>query len=166
MQMVEKIIHGNHAGGIAITAFVIAVGISIGYYQFTYVPEAIRNPILPASVLEPPESINVKIIEGSSQADQTRNFQPKEVQGIIGLSNRIVWTSKDPVPHTVTSDDGYVDQINGPFDSLQQQEQVAGGFLREGTTFEFTFTKVREYLYHCEPHPWMKGKIKIVENFA
>ena len=70
------------------------------------------------------------------------------------------------VPHTVTSDDGFVDQTSGPFNSLQQQEQVPGGFLTESSTFEFTFTKVGEYLYHCEPHPWMKGKIEIVENFA
>jgi plastocyanin len=25
---------------------------------------------------------------------------------------------------------------------------------------------VGEYSYHCEPHPWMTGKVEIVENFA
>jgi plastocyanin len=164
--MAEKPLQGNHAGGIAIITLVIAIGISIGYYQFVYVPQANSKPILPASILEPPESIEVKIVEGSSQPEQTRNFQPKEVRGIMGLSNKIVWISEDSVPHTVTSDDGYIDQISGPFDSLRQQEKVPGGFLREGQSFEFTFTKVGEYLYHCEPHPWMKGKVEIVENFA
>jgi hypothetical protein len=68
--MAEKTLQGNHAAGIAIITFVIAVGISIGYYQFIFVPEANSKPILPASVLEPPESIEVKIVEGSSQPDQ------------------------------------------------------------------------------------------------
>ncbi len=119
---------------------------------------------MPASELEPQETTEVKIVEGSSQPEQTRNFQPKKVRGIIGLSNKIVWVNEDPVPHTVTSDDGYVDQISGPFDSLQQQDHVPGGFLKEDLIFEFTFTKVGEYLYHCKPHPWMKGKVEIVEN--
>lgn len=109
--MAEKTLQGNHAGGIAIITFVIAVGISIGYYQFIYIPQANSKPILPASILEPPESIEVKIVEGSSQPEQTRNFEPKEVRGIMGLSNKIVWTSEDPVPHTVTSDNGYVTRL-------------------------------------------------------
>jgi hypothetical protein len=85
--MAEKTLQGNHAGGIAIITFVVALGISIGYYQFVYVPQANSKPILPASILEPPEAIEVKIVQGSSQPEQTKNFQPKEVRGTIGLSN-------------------------------------------------------------------------------
>jgi plastocyanin len=78
----------------------------------------------------------------------------------------VVWENQDTVPHTVTSDDGYIDQINGPFNSLEQQELIPGGFLKEGQTFAFVFTKVGNYPYHCEPHPWMQGSIEVVENFA
>lgn len=158
----EKI-RESHAGGISIIAFVIVVFVSLFYYQFIYVPEANRKPILAEEVLNPPESIKVSIVEGSALPSQTRNFEPKDVRGIIGVSNKIVWTNEDSVPHTVTSDDGYTDIINGKFDSLARDEV---GFLDQGETFEFTFTNAGEYPYHCEPHPWMKGKITIVENFS
>jgi plastocyanin len=102
------------------------------------------------------------VLDSSKFAYCSPSLQKKECSQLTYVaSGRVV-----SVPHTVTSDDGFVDQISGPFDSLQQQEQVPGGFLTESSIFEFTFTKVGEYLYHCEPHPWMKGKIKIVENFA
>lgn len=152
----------NHAGGISVIAFVVAVIVSLFYYQFIYVPESNRKPIIPEEFLNPPQSMKVKIVEGSAQESQTRNFEPKNVRGIIGLSNKIIWTNEDSVPHIVTSDDEYTDIINGKFDSLATDV----GFLEQGETFEFTFTKVGEYPYHCEPHPWMKGKITIVENFS
>ncbi len=156
----------SNAGGISIVAFVIAVGVSIGYYQYVYIPEVNAKPVLKEEILNPPETFNVQIVEGSSNEANGRFFVPKDVRTTIEIDNRIVWTNNDTVPHTVTTDDGYVDQINGPFDSLQQQEQVPGGFLREGQTFEFVFTKVGKYAYHCEPHPWMQGSIEVVENFA
>ncbi|HEV8405576.1 MAG TPA: plastocyanin/azurin family copper-binding protein [Nitrososphaera sp.] len=36
---------------------------------------------------------------------------------------------------------------------------------RDGN-WSFTFTKAGEFTYHCEPHPWMKGKVVVVENFS
>lgn len=156
----------SNAGGISIVAFVIAVGVSIGYYQYVYIPEVNAKPILKEEILNPPGTFNVEIVEGSSLESNGRFFVPKDGRTTIEIDNRVVWTSKDTVPHTVTSDDGYVDRINGPFDSLQQQESVPGGFVKPGESFEFIFTKVGEYRYHCEPHPWMQGSIEVVENFA
>lgn len=156
----------SNAGGISIVAFVIAVGVSIGYYQYVYIPEVNAKPILKEEILNPPGTFNVEIVEGSSLETNGRFFVPKDGRTTIEIDNRVVWTSKDTVPHTVTSDDGYVDRINGPFDSLQQQESVPGGFVKSGESFEFIFTKVGEYRYHCEPHPWMQGSIEVVENFA
>jgi hypothetical protein len=37
----------NHTAGISIIAFIIAVGISLGYYQFLYVPQSNQKPVLP-----------------------------------------------------------------------------------------------------------------------
>jgi plastocyanin len=154
----------NHAGGISLVTFVVAVAVSIGYYQFVYVPQANAKPQLKEEILEPPESVHVEIVEGSAIPSQVKNFVPVEARGTIEISNRVIWTNKDSVPHTVTTDDGYVDIINGKFDSLANEE--GGGFVMPGEEFEFVFTKVGEYPYHCEPHPWMKGKVVIVENFA
>ncbi|MFL6477698.1 MAG: plastocyanin/azurin family copper-binding protein, partial [Nitrososphaera sp.] len=98
---------------------------------------------------------------GASLPTNGKFFEPKEARGTIGLSNKVVWTNTDTTGHTVTSDDGYVDQINGPFDSLKHE-----GIIPPGQNFEFTFTEVGQHAYHCEPHPHMQGSIEIVENFA
>ncbi|MDQ3837128.1 MAG: plastocyanin/azurin family copper-binding protein [Thermoproteota archaeon] len=151
----------NHAGGISAVAFIIAVAVSMGYYQFVYIPQASAKPILPENVLNPSETTEISIAPGSSLPTNGKFFVPKDARGTIGLSNKVVWTNTDTTGHTVTSDDGYVDKINGDFDSLKQ-----GGIIPPGQTFEFTFTEVGQHAYHCEPHPHMQGSIEIVENFA
>jgi plastocyanin len=149
----------NHTAGISIIAFVIAVGISLGYYQFIYVPQSNQKPVLPAQVLNPPQTTNVKIVPGSSSPSQTINFVPKSAQGILGISNRVVWTNIDSVPHSVTSNDGYNDLISGPFNSIQHI-----GLIPPGQKFTFVFTADGVYPYHCEPHPWIQGKVTIVKQ--
>ncbi|HKZ60922.1 MAG TPA: plastocyanin/azurin family copper-binding protein [Nitrososphaera sp.] len=152
----------NHAGGISIIAFVVAVAVSMGYYQFFYLPEANAKPILPEKVLNPRDITSIQIVEGAALESNPRNFIPKDVRGILELSNKVVWTNNDGTAHTVTTDDDYVDQINGAFDSTVQ----LGTLIDPGETFEFTFTKEGEYAYHCTPHPHMKGVVEIVPNFA
>ena len=156
----------NHAAGIAMTTFIVAVAVSIGFYQFVYIPEANAKPRLSPEITNPQDTTKVTIVPGASVQANTRNFEPKDARGAIGLANRVTWTNTDNVPHTVTSDDGYKDQTNGPFNSLEQQDSVPGGYLLPGKSFTFIFTKVGTYSYHCEPHPWMQGKVDIVENFA
>lgn len=155
----------SHAGGIAMVTFIVALGVSMSYYQFVYVPEANAKPILPDEVLNPEGEVRVTIVPGAAVESNPEFFDPKSIQTTIGIDSRVVWENTDTVPHTVTSDDGYVDQINGPFDSLKQ-ESTQGGFVRAGQTFTFVFTKVGEYAYHCEPHPWMQGMVEVRENFA
>jgi plastocyanin len=152
----------NHAGGISVITFVVAVAVSMGYYQFIYIPQATARPNLPEEVLNPPEVTEVTIAEGSSLETNGEFFVPRDVRGTIGISNKVVWTNNDVTGHTVTTDDGYVDLINGEFDSIDQ----LGAILNPGETFEFTFTQVGQYPYHCEPHPWMQASVEIVESFA
>jgi plastocyanin len=151
----------NYAAGISMLTFIIAVTVSMWYYQFVYIPEASAKPHLPKEILDPADHIKVTIIEGSSQPSQTKNFEPKEVRGVLGISNKVIWTNTDVTAHSVTSDSQYVDKINGPFNSI-----ASIGLISPKKTFEFTFTHAGEYPYHCEPHPWMTGKINIVENFS
>lgn len=157
----------NHAAGISIIAFVVAVAVSMGYYQWIFIPQANAKPHLPDNVLHPEQTTKVTIVEGAVLQTQAQHFVPKDVRAPLGLSNKVEWTNHDSVPHTVTSDDPqYTDKINGPFDSLQQQDNIPGGFLLPGKTFEFTFTAEGTYAYHCSPHPWMQGKVEIVPNFV
>lgn len=153
----------NHAGGISIVAFVVAVAVSIGYYQGIYVPQVNSKPILPEEILNPESFAVVNIVEGSSNEGNGNFFMPKNVRTTVGIDNRVVWKNNDGVPHTVTTDDGYIDRINGKFDSLANSEEP---FVMPGKEFSFTFTKVGTYPYHCEPHPWMQGEIEVIENFA
>jgi plastocyanin len=151
----------NQAAGISIVAFIIAVTASMAYYQFVYLKEANAKPQLPAEVLNPPDSVKISILPGSSQPSQLKNFEPKEARGTLGINNKIIWTNTDTTAHSVTSDNQYKDQINGPFNSIDSI-----GLVLPQKTFEFTFTKDGEYAYHCEPHPWMTGKVIIVKSFV
>ncbi|HEY7226576.1 MAG TPA: plastocyanin/azurin family copper-binding protein [Nitrososphaeraceae archaeon] len=151
----------NQAAGISIVAFIIAVTASMAYYQFVYTKEANAKPQLPAEVLNPADSVKVSILQGSSQPSQQKNFEPKEVRGTLGINNKIIWTNTDTTAHSVTSDNQYKDQINGPFNSIDSI-----GLVLPQKTYEFTFTKDGEYAYHCEPHPWMTGKVIIVKSFV
>ncbi|MEW5839431.1 plastocyanin/azurin family copper-binding protein [Nitrososphaera sp.] len=153
----------NHAGGISFVAFVVAVAVSIGYYQFVYVPQVNAKPILPEEVLNPEKTAEVIIVPGSSLDSNGKFFEPKNLRTTIGIDNRVVWKNNDTVPHTVTTDTGYVDKINGKFESQARAEEP---FVMPGKDYTFTFTAVGKYPYHCEPHPWMQGEVEVVENFA
>jgi plastocyanin len=151
----------SHAGGISIIAFIVTVAASMSYYQFVYTPEANAKPQLPEEVLNPLEPVKVSIVEGSALPSQQKNFDPKEIRGTLGISNKIIWTNGDTTAHTVSTDNQYDDQISGPFNSIDSI-----GLILPQQTYEFTFTKDGEYPYHCEPHPWMTGKVTIVKSFA
>jgi plastocyanin len=151
----------NNAAGISIIAFIIAVAASMTYYQFVYTKEANAKPQLAEEVLNPPDNVKVSIMEGSSQPSQQKNFEPKEARGTLGINNKVIWTNLDTTAHSVTTDTQYTDQINGPFNSIDSI-----GLIPPQKTFEFTFTKDGEYAYHCEPHPWMTGKVVIVKSFV
>ncbi len=157
----EKITKSNQIAGVSIVSFIVIVALSLSYYQFVYLPAINAKPILPDTILHPASATQVFITPGSSQPSQTKNFDPKAARGTMGVSNKVIWTNHDVTAHSVTTDNNYVDVINGKFDSLSTI-----GLIPPKGTFEFTFTKTGEYLYHCEPHPWMTGKVNIVENFG
>lgn len=59
----------------------------------------------------------------------------------------VTWTNNDSVPHTVTGGTG------GP----------ASGQIAPGKTYQFTFSNVGTYAYHCSLHPTMLGTIVVTE---
>ncbi|MBA4383952.1 MAG: hypothetical protein C0410_04395 [Anaerolinea sp.] len=82
--------------------------------------------------------------EGSEVEIEDFTYAPVTITIKVGTT--VTWTNKDSVRHTVTSDTGL-------FDS---------GLLGKGESFNFTFTEVGTFAYHCTPHPNMKAII-IVE---
>ena len=156
----------NHAGGIAMIAFIVALAVSMSYYQFFYIPQANAKPILPDEVVNPEEEFLIKISPGSSLESNPEFYVPDDARATIGINSRVVWQNDDTVPHTVTTDNDYRDAYSGLFDSRERPEEEGGAFVMPGETYEFLFTKVGEYPYHCEPHPWMQASVEIIENFA
>ena len=154
----------NHAGGISIIAFVVALAVSMGYYQFVYLPEANAKPQIPKEVREPPETTKVTIVENAPSS--SKPYDPKIALATLGLSNKVVWTNKDTIPHTVTTDNDYKDPYSGVFDVQTRPEEQGGAFVMPGKTYEFLFAQEGEYAYHCVPHPQMKGIVKVIPNFA
>lgn len=146
----------NHAGGISIVAFVVAVAVSMAYYQFVYLPQVNAKPIVSEEVLNPTGITSATILEGSALPSQTQSFEPKEVTANLGETNKVVWTNEDTTAHTVTTDTAYNDPTSGEFDSM-----ATIGLVLPQQKYEFVFTEPGEYPYHCEPHPWMTGKVTV-----
>src|SRR5688572_25871171 len=99
----------NHTAGISLIAFIVAVAISVGFYQFIYVPEASQKPVLRGEVVEPGEVTEITIAEGAADAENGVFYIPADERAILGVSNRVIWHNADSIAHTVTTDDGYSD---------------------------------------------------------
>jgi plastocyanin len=63
----------------------------------------------------------------------------------VAVGDSIVWTNKDPFPHTVTSK-------AGGFDSQE---------IASGKSWKFTARKKGSFPYTCTFHPTMTGTLKV-----
>ncbi len=114
-----------------------------GIYLFTqyYKPVADNN--------QPPPASGGTFPEGTS--GQTHNieisgfaFSPSDLT--IQVGDTVIWTNKDSVSHTITSDGG--------------TELGSSNFGKDGT-YSHTFNTVGTYAYHCSIHSTMKGTIVV-----
>lgn len=71
-------------------------------------------------------------------------FGPAEVR--VRAGERVTWINCDEVAHTSTADGG----------------EWASPLLAPGDAFTQTFAAPGDFAYHCEPHPFMRGRV-IVE---
>lgn len=69
-------------------------------------------------------------------------FGPQTIT--VAPGSTVVWTNKDSVNHTVTSDTG---------------AWTASGNLATGQSFSHTFAKAGTFPYHCAIHPSMTAKV-------
>ena len=74
---------------------------------------------------------------------QSFAFTPSTIS--VTLNSTVVWTNKDAVAHTVTSDDGL-------FDS---------GLMSTDGVYSHQFTTAGTFNYHCTVHPYMLGKVVV-----
>ena len=142
----------SHAYGIGVIALIIGMSASFVFYTSFYVPESLLKPSVSEHILNPEIDFIIEIVPGAV-IDGNENYVPNQAKVLLGISNKVIWQNLDDTPHTVTPDHRTSDAYSGDFGSI--------GVIKPGESFEFLFTDAQEILYHCEPHPWMTGKISI-----
>ena len=70
-------------------------------------------------------------------------FAPAELDAKVGTT--VIWTNRDPLPHTVTA-------VDGSFDS---------GLIEPGKRWSYTFSKAGSFPFTCTPHPFMRGIVEV-----
>lgn len=98
---------------------------------------AVGQPVLAAG--------GTQVLMVDNEPDLTNwHFEPAEVT--VPAGSTVVWHNKGKEEHSVTAD-------NKSFDS---------GWKPKGGNYQRTFTRPGTYAYHCAPHPWMKGVVRVV----
>ena len=142
----------SHAYGIGVIALIIGMSVSVVFYTSFYIPESLAKPSVSEHILNPEVDFIIEIVPGAV-IDGNENYVPNQAKALLGISNKVIWQNNDDTAHTVTPDHRTSDAYSGDFGSV--------GVIKPGESFEFLFTDAQEILYHCEPHPWMTGKISI-----
>jgi len=142
----------SHAYGIGVITLIIAMSVTLVFYTSFYVPESLAKPSVSEHILNPEQDFIIEIVPGAV-IDGNENYVPNQAKVLLGISNKVIWQNLDDTAHTVTPDHRTSDAYSGDFGSV--------GVIKPGESFEFLFTDAQEILYHCEPHPWMTGKISI-----
>ncbi len=142
----------SHGYGIGVIAVIIGMSTFVVFFTSFYGPESLLKPSVSEHILNPNEDFIIEIILGAG-IDGNENYVPNQAKVLLGISNKVIWKNLDDTAHTVTPDHRASDAYSGDFGSI--------GVLKPGETFEVLFTEAQEILYHCEPHPWMTGKISI-----
>jgi len=142
----------SHAYGIGVIALIIGMSVSVVFYTSFYIPESLAKPSVAENILNPEQDFIIEIVPGAV-IEGNESYVPNQSKVLLGISNKVIWKNLDDTAHTVTPDHRTSDAYSGDFGSV--------GVIKPGESFEFLFTEEQEILYHCEPHPWMTGKISI-----
>lgn len=142
----------SHAYGVGLIALLVGVGAATIFYTGFYLPESLAKPSVSEHILHPAETFVIEIVLGAVNEGED-NYVPNKPVVTLEQNNLVKWINLDETPHTVTPDHRTSDSYSGDFGSA--------GVLMPGEEYEFLFTEPQEIHYHCEPHPWMTGSIKI-----
>lgn len=99
---------------------------------------------------------NVTQCAGAADANNKCFFDPPEVT--INVGDSVIWTNDDSATHTVTSGD--------PNDPGTWGQAFDSGLGVPRSSFEHMFDAAGEYPYLCQLHPWMTGKVTVVEGMG
>jgi uncharacterized protein (UPF0248 family) len=142
----------SHAYGIGLITVIVGMSVGIIFYTGFYLPESLAKPSVSEHILEPTETLIIEIVPGAV-IEGNDSYVPNKPIITLEKDNHVIWENNDDTPHTVTPDHRAADSYSGDFGSP--------GVLKSGESYEFLFTEEQEIPYHCEPHPWMTGTVKI-----
>lgn len=107
--------------------------------------------VFPTSISE------ITIPPGAEDPTSGKNYEPKYLVVTLGVNNTVRWTNKShSTAHTVMAQS----HDDPGFWNFTHSDN--GGFLYPGKSFNFTFTKIGEFQYYTEPHPWMFGWVLVL----
>jgi plastocyanin len=90
-----------------------------------------------------------RVLMVDNEPDLTRwHFEPADLTVPPGAT--VVWHNGGQQDHTVTANDKSFDSGTKP----------------PGADWQRTFSKPGEFAYHCAPHPWMTGVVRVVAGGA
>jgi plastocyanin len=132
---------------LAIIMIIIGVGILISHFMF--------HDMLGLNKFHPKKNTegvgviqNVEKIAPNTVEIKKYTFSPEKM--IVKKGTMVTWINYDIAPHTVTIDD---ENKNGP----------KSKYFGKGEKFTYTFKEAGVFPYHCEPHPYMKAVVEVVE---
>lgn len=118
----------------------------------SFLNKSINLPSVPSNPVSLPD-IHVSIVSGASMLGN-QAFDPNPLEVVVG--QKVIWKNDDTAFHTVTSGSPGSADSGKVFDS-----GLAGpnALTTKGKEFEFTFNEPGEFLYYCQLHPMMTGKV-------
>ena len=116
------------------------------YYTLIGIMALILGVIAISGCMQSPQKNpqNATTPQNASQSTviiQNFAFNPNTIT--IKAGTNVTWINQDSAIHDVSSDSG----------------AFASSDLSKGEKYTHNFTKPGEYPYHCNEHPYMKGKI-------
>ena len=146
----------SHAYGIGVIALIIGMSATAVFYTSFYLPESMAKPSVDEHILHPEKEVFLIEIIPGAVTEGNENYIPKSPEVVLTVDNLVRWVNNDSTAHTVTPDHRHADSYSGDFGSH--------GVLKPGESYDYLFTEPQEVSYHCEPHPWMVGTIKVVKS--
>jgi plastocyanin len=133
-----------------ITAYSIVVALATTLCIFVIASSSFQHSV---AAVQQSSDTKVSIIQGAS-THPSNGFSPKSIGVKVG--DTVTWTNKDYPMHTVTSGTGLSDANKGKdFDSGYT------ALTTIGKTYSHQFTKAGDFVYFCQLHPAMTGKVTV-----
>jgi plastocyanin len=136
--MVKKIIA-------VILLVLVSIATTVAFYDLYLYNVYIVNRYLRNPSPNPQVQVVTVTIPPGAGLDPRIGFEPAVISIIIGVNNTVVWVNRDSSWHTAHS--------NIP--------EFYSNYIQPGSNFTHTFQYPGIYPYHCDPHPWMTGKITV-----